>query len=39
MDKLGDELEAFLTRKEGEDEAASLMEETRKNDVAAQQKF
>ena len=37
-DKLGDKLEAFLTRKEEEDEAMGLMEEMRKNVVAAQQK-
>ena len=37
-DNLGDRLEAFLTRKEEEDEATGLMEETRKNVVAAQQK-
>ena len=30
-DKLGDKLEAFLTRKEEEDEATGLMEEIRKN--------
>ena len=37
-DKLGDKLEAFLTRKEEEDKATGLMEEMRKNVVAAQQK-
>ena len=37
-DKLGDKLEAFLTRKEMEDDATCLMEEMRKNVVAAQQK-
>ena len=37
-DKLGEKLEAFLTRKEEEDEATGLMEEMRKNVVAAQQK-
>ena len=37
-DKLGDRLEAFLTRKGEEDEATCLMEEMRKNLVAAQQK-
>ena len=37
-DKLGDKLEAFLKRKEEEDEATGLMEEMRKNVVAAQQK-
>ena len=35
-DKLGDQLEAFLTRKEEEDEATGLMEEMRKNVVAVQ---
>ena len=29
-DKLGDKLEAFFTRKEGEDEATGIMEEMRK---------
>ena len=37
-DKLGDKLETFLKRKEEEDEATGLMEEMRKNVVAAQQK-
>ena len=37
-DKLGDKLEAFLTRREEEDEATGLMEEMRKNVVAAQKK-
>ena len=37
-DKLGDKLEALLTRKEEEDEATCLMEEMRKNVVAAQHK-
>ena len=37
-DKLGDKLEAFLKRKEEEDVATGLMEEMRKNVVAAQQK-
>ena len=37
-DKLGDWLEAFLNKKEEEDEATGLMEEMRKNVVAAQQK-
>ena len=37
-DKLGDKLEAFLTRKEGKDEATGLMEEMRKNVVVVQQK-
>ena len=35
---LGDKLEAFLTRKDEEDEATGLMEEMSKNEVAAQQK-
>ena len=35
---LGDKLEAFLTTKDEEDEATGLMEEMRKNEVAAQQK-
>ena len=37
-DKLGDKLEAFLTREEREDVATGLMEEMRKKVVAAQQK-
>ena len=37
-DKLGDKLEGFLTRKKEEDEATGLMEEMRRNVVAAQQK-
>ena len=37
-DKLGDKLEAFLTRKEEEDEATGPMEEMRKNVEAAQHK-
>ena len=37
-EKLGDKLEAFLTRKEEEDEATCLMEELRKNVEAAQHK-
>ena len=37
-DKLGDKLEAFLKRKEEEDEATCLMEEMRKNVEAAQNK-
>ena len=37
-DKLRDKLEAFLTRKEEEDETTGLMEEMRKTGVAAQQK-
>ena len=37
-DKLGDRLEAFLKRKEEEDEATCLMEEMRKNVEAAQHK-
>ena len=37
-DKLGDKLEAFLERKEEEDEATCLMEEMRKNVKAAQHK-
>ena len=37
-DKVGDKLEAFLARKEEEDEATGLMEEMRKNVVAAQQR-
>ena len=37
-DMLGDKLEAFLTTKDEEDEATGLMEEMRKNEVAAQQK-
>ena len=37
-DKLGDKLEAFLKRKEDEDEATGLMEEMMKNVVAAQHK-
>ena len=38
-DKLGDKPEAFLQRKEEEDDATCLMEEMRKNVEAAQQKF
>ena len=38
-DTLGDKLEAFLKRKEQEDEATGLMEEVRKNVAAAQQKI
>ena len=37
-DKLGDKLEAFLKRKEEEDEATCLMEELRKNVEAAHHK-
>ena len=37
-DKLGGKLEAFLGRKEEEDEATCLMEEMRKNMEAAQHK-
>ena len=37
-DKLGDKLEAFLTRKEEEGEATRLTEEMRKNVVVAKQK-
>ena len=37
-DKLGEKLEAFLKRKEEEDEATCLMEAVRKNVVTAQQK-
>ena len=37
-DKLGDNLKAFLKRKEEEDEATCLMEEMRKNVEAAQHK-
>ena len=37
-DKLGDKLEACLTRKEQEDEATGLMEKLKKNVVTAQQK-
>ena len=36
--KLGDKLEAFLKRKQEKDEATGLVEEMRKNVVAAQQK-
>ena len=35
-DKLGDKLEAFLKRKEEEDEATCLIEEMRENVEAAQ---
>ena len=38
-EKLGDWLEAFLKRKEEEDEATCFMEEMRKNVEAAQQSF
>ena len=38
-DKLGDKLEAFLKRKEEEDEETCLREEMRKNVEAAQHKF
>ena len=37
-DKLGDKLQAFLKRKEAEDQSTGLMEEMRENVVAAQQK-